>query len=65
MSTFLTKILGDRKERRAMQARANALPRDYRIVYGAVKSYLWMFATRRGPDRARVLRSPAGNRPLP
>jgi DNA-binding ferritin-like protein (Dps family) len=34
MTNLLTKILGDKKEWKAMEARANALPRDYRIVYG-------------------------------
>ena len=45
MSNFLTKILGDKKEWHAMEARANALPRDYGVVYGVIKSYLWKFAT--------------------
>ncbi len=34
MSNLLTNILGDKKEWKAMEARANALPRGYRIVYG-------------------------------
>lgn len=38
-----------------MQARANALPRDYRIVYGEVKAYLWRFATGDGLDTVAVL----------
>jgi DNA-binding ferritin-like protein (Dps family) len=36
MNSFLTKILGDKREWKAMEARANALPRDYRIVYGVM-----------------------------
>jgi DNA-binding ferritin-like protein (Dps family) len=34
MSDVLTEILGDKKEWTAMEARANALPRDYRVVSG-------------------------------
>ncbi|WP_432484592.1 DUF1048 domain-containing protein [Kineococcus esterisolvens] len=45
MSSFLTKVLGDKKEWKAMEARASALPRDYRVVYDEVKSYLWKFAS--------------------
>ncbi len=33
MSNVLTKILIDKKEWKAMEARANAVPRDYRLVY--------------------------------
>lgn len=45
MTSFLTRILGDKKEWKAMEARADGLPRDYRIVYGEMKSYLWRFAS--------------------
>ena len=37
MNDFLKKILGDKKEWRRMEARAEALPSDYRIVYGEIK----------------------------
>ena len=33
---FLKKILGDKKEWKSMEARAAALPSDYRIVYGEI-----------------------------
>ncbi len=57
MSNFLTKIVGDKKEWKAMEARANALPRDYRIVYGEMKSYMWKFTTGDGMDIIGVLRA--------
>ena len=41
MNGFLSKVIGPKKEWRAMEARAAALPRDYRIVYGQMKSYMW------------------------
>ena len=50
MSAFLTKVLGDKKDWKAMEARSAALPRDYRIVYGEVKSYLWKFASVDGTE---------------
>jgi DNA-binding ferritin-like protein (Dps family) len=60
MSNFLTKILGDKKEWKAMEARANALPRDYRVVYGEMKSYLWRFTAGDGMDIVAVLKEVLG-----
>lgn len=56
MSNLLTKILGDKKEWKAMEARAAALPRDYRIVYRGMKSYLWKFSGGDGMDTVVVLK---------
>ncbi|AKU15145.1 DUF1048 domain-containing protein [Luteipulveratus mongoliensis] len=56
MNNFLTKIIGDKKDWKAMEARANALPRDYRIVYGEMKSYMWRFTAGDGMDIVDVLR---------
>ena len=55
MSNFLAKIIGDKKQWKAMEARANALPRDYRIVYTEMKSYLWRFTSGDGMDVVAVL----------
>ena len=44
MNDFLKKIIGDlgeKKEWNAMEARAKALPHDYRIVYNEIKQYFW------------------------
>lgn len=41
MTDFLNKIIGDKKEWKAMEARAAALPHDYRVVYGEIKNYIW------------------------
>lgn len=41
MSDFLKKITGDKKEWKAMEARAKALPRDYQVVYEEIKQYIW------------------------
>ncbi len=43
-----------------MEARANALPRDYRIVYGEMKSYLWRFTTGDGMDIVALLKEVLG-----
>ena len=63
MSKLHDQVLGDNKEWNAMEARADTLPSDYRIVYGEMKSYLGRFAAgdgmkhRRHPQgRARALR---------
>jgi DNA-binding ferritin-like protein (Dps family) len=50
MSNLITRIIGDKREWKAMEARANALPRDYRIAYGEIKPYLWKFTTGNGTD---------------
>ncbi|OGY86398.1 MAG: cytoplasmic protein [Candidatus Kerfeldbacteria bacterium RIFOXYA2_FULL_38_24] len=44
MNNFLKKIIGDfadKKEWRAMEARAKMLPDDYRFAYKEIKRYLW------------------------
>lgn len=41
MKDFLKKVLGDKKEWRAMEARAKTLPRDYQVVYKEIKQYVW------------------------
>ena len=41
MNEFLKKIIGDKKEWKAMEARAKALPNDYTIVYDEFKGYVW------------------------
>jgi DNA-binding ferritin-like protein (Dps family) len=60
MSNFLTKILGDKKEWKAMEARANALPSDYRIVYDEMKSYMWRFTAGDGMDIVAILQDVLG-----
>ena len=55
MSNVMAKLIGDRKEWKRMEARANALPRDYRIVYGEMKSYLWRFTAGDGMDIVAIL----------
>jgi len=60
MNSFLTKVLGDKKEWKAMEARASVLPRDYRIVYGEMKSYMWRFTAGDGMDIVAVLKDVLG-----
>jgi DNA-binding ferritin-like protein (Dps family) len=55
VSTILTRILGDKKEWRNMEARADALPRDYRIVYSEIKPYLFTLTSGNGMDIVAVL----------
>jgi len=56
MSNFWTKVIGDKKEWRSMEARADALPRDYRIVYREMKQYMWRFTSGDGTDVLAVLK---------
>lgn len=56
MDNFLKKILGDKKEWRSMEARADALPSDYRIVYGEIKKYMWRFTAGDGMDIVAILK---------
>ena len=56
MENFLTKILGDKKEWRRMEARADALPSDYQIVYDEIKKYMWRFTAGDGMDIVAILK---------
>jgi DNA-binding ferritin-like protein (Dps family) len=56
MDNFLKKVLGDKKEWRRMEARAAALPSDYRIVYGEIKKYMWKFTAGDGMDIIAILK---------
>ena len=60
MSSLWTKVIGDKKEWRSMEARADALPRDYRIVYREMKQYMWRFTSGDGMDIVAVLRNVLG-----
>ena len=60
MSSFLTRALGDKRAWKAMEARANALPRDHRIVYGEVKSHVWKFTSGDGRDVIALLEEVLG-----
>lgn len=57
---FLKKILGDKKEWRAMEARAAVLPGDYRIVYSEMQKYLWKFTAGDGMDIVAILKDVLG-----
>lgn len=44
MNDFLKKIIGDleeKKEWKAIEARAKLLPEEYRVVYEEIKRYIW------------------------
>lgn len=48
MGDFLNKILGDlegKKEWKALQVRAKALPEEYQVVYNEIKHYVWQGGT--------------------
>jgi len=53
---FWTKVIGEKKAWRSMEARADALPRDYRIVYGEIKQYSFKFTSGDGMDTLAVLK---------
>src|SRR5690349_4857964 len=55
MANWLKKVIGDKREWRQMEARAAALPRDYRIVYGEIKKYLFKFSAGSGMDTVVLL----------
>jgi DNA-binding ferritin-like protein (Dps family) len=57
---FLKKLVGDKREWRAMEARAKALPKDYRIVYDEIKQYMWKFSAGNGMDVVAILKDLLG-----
>src|ERR1700712_2389987 len=56
VENFLTKILGDKKEWRRMEARAGGLPSDYQIVYNEIKKYMGRFTAGDGMDIVAILK---------
>lgn len=55
MTNFIKKMLGDKKQWRAMEARAAQLPRDYQVMYAEMQSYLWKFSAGSGMTTIAVL----------
>src|ERR1700755_48389 len=60
MNSFWTKVIGDKKEWRRLEARADALPRDYRVMYREIKHYLFRFGSGDGKDVIAVLTDVVG-----
>jgi DNA-binding ferritin-like protein (Dps family) len=56
MKEFFKKIIGDKKEWRAMERRAKALPEDYRVVYHEIMNYMFKFSAGGGMDLIAILR---------
>ncbi len=56
MNNLMTRLIGDKLEWRRMESRANGLPRDYRVVYGEMTSYLWRFTAGDGMDIVAILK---------
>jgi DNA-binding ferritin-like protein (Dps family) len=55
MSNVWTKVIGEKKEWKGMEARAAALPSDYRVVYGDMKKHMFKFASGDGTGVVAVL----------
>lgn len=56
MKNFLYGNPAANEEWKAMEARADALPGDYRTVYREMKSYMWKFTAGDGMDIVAILR---------
>lgn len=56
MNNILTRLIGDKKDWKRMEARAAELPADYRTVYTEMKNYMWRFTTGDGMDIVEILR---------
>ncbi len=56
MLEFFTKMIGDKKDWKAMESRAKALPSDYRIVYSEVQHYMFMNTGGDGMDIIALLK---------
>lgn len=56
MNNILTRLIGDKKDWKRMEARAADLPADYRTVYAEMKSYMWPFTASDGMDIVAILR---------
>jgi len=54
MSDIIKKIFRDKKEWKAMEARAKALPEEYDFVYHRIQHYMWNYAAGSGMDMVRI-----------
>lgn len=50
----IKKLIGDKKEYRAMMARVKVLPEDYEFVFDEIQKYMWKFAAGDGYDMQKV-----------
>ncbi|MFA6493224.1 MAG: DUF1048 domain-containing protein [Patescibacteria group bacterium] len=60
MNNFLKKIIEDKREWQKMEARAKALPSDYKIVYHEIQKYMWKFSSGGGMDIVAILKDLLG-----
>lgn len=54
MVNLLEKLIGDKKEYRAMMARVKELPEDYQFVYDKIQKYMWNYAAGDGYDMQKI-----------
>ena len=57
MVNILSKLIGEKKAWKAMEARVQALPPDYRAVYEQIKRYTWKVAAGDGTGTVATLDS--------
>ncbi|MGH1564195.1 DUF1048 domain-containing protein [Mumia sp. DW29H23] len=55
MIDLLSRLVGDKRDWKRMEARANALPEAYSAVYAQVKSSMWRSTAGDGTDIVAVL----------
>ena len=56
MVNIFEKLIGDKREWRAMEARAKALPEDYTFVYHKIQHYMWNHAAGSGMDMIAIFK---------
>lgn len=54
MTTFIKKIMEDKKEYRRQMARVDAMPTDYQFVFKKIQTYMWNFAGGSGHDMVKT-----------
>lgn len=54
MLKIVKKIINDKIEYRKQMARVEALPEDYRFVFGKIQGYMWNFAGGDGSDMLKM-----------
>lgn len=50
----IKKIVEEKREYKAMMARVDALPEDYKYVYKKIQNYMWKFASGSGYDVVEI-----------
>lgn len=57
MLKWINRMIGEKRTYRALTARANALPSEYRFVFQKAQGYIWMHSDGEGSDMLKTMQA--------